>query len=96
MDTEKQLYKALGDGKLRRGSLLWFLNPWSVIWQHAKWARDECGIKESNLKGDGLTMGGLMVIKKGTGCPSFAFAENRFGDHAEIDEILKACQAASA
>ena len=45
---------------------------------------------------DGLTMGGLMVIKKGTGCPSFAFAEERFGDHAEIDEVLKACQAASA
>ena len=45
---------------------------------------------------DGLTMGGLMVIKKGTGGPSFAFAEERFGDHAEIDEVLKACQAASA
>lgn len=49
-DTDKNLYKALGNGKLRRGSLTWFLNPWSVIWKHAKWAREECGIKESNLK----------------------------------------------
>ena len=55
MDTEKQLYKALGNGKLRHGSLLWFLNPWSIIWQHAKWARNECGIKESNLKGVSLS-----------------------------------------
>jgi hypothetical protein len=45
---------------------------------------------------DGLIMGGLMVIKKDTGAPSFAFAEERFGDHAEIGQILKACQAASA
>ena len=50
MDTEKTLYKALGNGKLRRGSLMWFLNPWSIIWQHAKWAKEECGITKSNLK----------------------------------------------
>ena len=29
---------------------MWFLNPWSVIWKHGKWAKEECGIKESNLK----------------------------------------------
>lgn len=46
------------------------------------------------LQGDGLTMGGLMVIKRG-GEPSFAYAEERFGDHADFDEVLKACQAAS-
>ena len=29
---------------------MWFLNPWSVIWQHGKWAKEECGITKSNLK----------------------------------------------
>lgn len=50
LDTEKKLYKSLGNGQLRRGSLLWFLNPWSVIWKHGKWAKEECGITRSNLK----------------------------------------------
>lgn len=50
LDTEKTMYKALGNGQLRRGSLLWFLNPWSIIWKHGKWAREECGITKSNLK----------------------------------------------
>ena len=50
LDTEKKLYKSLGNGQLRRGSLLWFLNPWSVIWKHGKWAKEECGITKSNLK----------------------------------------------
>lgn len=36
-----------------------------------------------------------MVIKQGAGGPSFAYAEERFGDHAEIDEVLKACQTAA-
>ena len=40
-------------------------------------------------------MGGLMVMKQGAGGPSFAYAEERFGDHAEIEEILSACQAAA-
>lgn len=40
-------------------------------------------------------MGGLMVIKKGDGGPSYTYAEERFGDHASFDEVLKACQAAA-
>ena len=42
-----------------------------------------------------MTMGGLMVIKKGAGGPSYAFAEERFGDHASFEEVLKACQGAA-
>jgi hypothetical protein len=49
LDTEKKLYKSLGDGQLRKGSLLWFLNPFSVIWKHAKEAKEVHGIKDSNL-----------------------------------------------
>ena len=40
-------------------------------------------------------MGGLMVIKKGGGGPSYAYAEERFGDHASFDEVLKACRVAA-
>ena len=63
------------------------------IWKHAKVAKET--VKESNLKGDGLTMGGLMVVRRGEGGVEFAFAELNFGDHAEPAEILKACERAS-
>ena len=64
-----------------------------VVWmQHC---RDTPLMTASQAQGDGLTMGGLMVIKKGVGGPSYAFAEERFGDHASFDEVLEACQAAS-
>ncbi len=64
------------------------------IWKHAKVAKET--VKDSNLKGDGLTMGGLMVIKRGDAGVQFAFAELNFGDHAEPAEILDACKQATA
>ncbi|KAK9906498.1 hypothetical protein WJX75_002938 [Coccomyxa subellipsoidea] len=91
LDTSKTLYKALGDGKLRKGSLLWFLNPFSVIWKHAKEAKEVHKIQESNLKGDGLTMGGLLIVNKGNGGVAYAYAEERFGDHADNETVLKVC-----
>ncbi|KAK9845230.1 hypothetical protein WJX81_000566 [Elliptochloris bilobata] len=59
----KAFYRAPNGGELRRGSLFNSLNPWSMIWKLAKAARQT--VEESNLKGDGLTMGGLMVLPRG-------------------------------
>ena len=69
-------------------------DAWAQIWKHAKVAKET--VKDSNLKGDGLTMGGLMVVKKGSGGVQYAFAELNFGDHADSAEILNACKEASA
>ncbi|CAL8462490.1 g2023 [Coccomyxa elongata] len=96
LDTDKKLYKALGNGKLRKGSLLWFLNPFSVIWQHAREAKEVHKIEDSNLKGDGLTMGGLLILKQGSGGVAYAYAEERFGDHAGNEIILNICREIAA
>lgn len=62
------------------------------IWKHAKVAKET--VKDSNLKGDGLTMGGLVVV--GNAGVQYAFAELNFGDHADPAEILSACKQATA
>ena len=69
-------------------------HAWAQVWKHAKVAKET--VKDSNLKGDGLTMGGLMVVKKGDAGVQYAFAELNFGDHADPAEILNACKEATA
>jgi len=91
-DQTKAFYKALGGGTVQRGSLLWFLNPFSQIWSNGKRAKQT--VKDSNLKGDGLTMGGLMVIQKG-GIVEYSYREKVFGDHAPDNEVMEACKKAA-
>ena len=43
-------------------------------------------------QGDGLTMGGLLVVKKGSGGVAYAYAEERFGDHAGNEIISNVCR----
>lgn len=45
-------------GKLAKGSLLAFLNPFSAAWKNAKRAKAAGTVRDSNLNGDGLTLGG--------------------------------------
>jgi hypothetical protein len=44
-----------------------------------------------NVQGDGLTMGGLLIVNKGNGGVAYAYAEERFGDHADNETVLKVC-----
>jgi hypothetical protein len=48
------------------------------------------------MQGDGLTMGGLLIIAKGDRGVKYAYAEERFGDHASNEAVLKDCKAAAA
>eukprot|EP00884_Botryococcus_braunii_P005731 jgi/Botrbrau1/15159/Bobra.0149s0026.2 len=95
LDKEKAFFKALGGGKVRKGNLLAFLNPASRVWKNVKEAK-EVGVPESNLTGDGVTMGGLMVVRQGSGGVEYAFIEETFGDHADHDEVLAAAKAAAS
>jgi hypothetical protein len=65
----------------------------SQVWKRA--ADAKVTVKESNLNGDGLTMGGLLVMRRGDLGAEFAFAEHNFGDHAEAADILDACSRAA-
>lgn len=90
LDQNKELFTFLGGGQLRRGSLLSFLNPFSRVWANAK----EASGVQGNFTGDGLTLGGLLVVKPG-GEVAYAFQEETFGDHAPQEDILRAAKAAS-
>lgn len=92
LDTEKKLYEAVGGGEVRRGSLLSFLNPFSPVWANYKEA-NVC-VKTSNLTGEGTHMGGLFVVKKGTGEVVYSYQEKNFGDHAPSADVVAAAESA--
>jgi hypothetical protein len=83
-DEEKVFYKALGDGKLVKGNMAAFLNPFSQAWTNVRRASKH--VKDHNLKGDGLTMGGLFVVDT-SGAVKFMHVEKTFGEHATSSEV---------
>ncbi|PRW57143.1 hypothetical protein C2E21_3832 [Chlorella sorokiniana] len=90
-DQDKAFYAAVHGGKPARASLLQLLSP--TVWRAGKRAKESGLVKESNYKGDGLTLGGLLIIKKG-GDIAYSYAEKTFGDHAPMEEVLAAAKAA--
>ena len=93
-DSEKAFYAAVHGGKVRRGNVIDLLNPFSRAWKNMKRAKDSKTVSDSNLVGDGLTMGGVMVFKRG-GEVAYQFAEATFGDHAPWDELVVGAKLAS-
>lgn len=57
-------FKVVGGGKLKKGLLSVFLNLFFCIWKYAGDAK-KVGVKEYNLNGEGLIMGGMFVMKFG-------------------------------
>ena len=90
LDQEKALFAALGGGVVRRGSLLSFLNPFAPLWKNVSASKGVTG----NFVGDGLTFGGLLVVRKG-GDVEYAFQETTFGDHAPQEDVLAAAKRAA-
>ncbi|KAI9219234.1 hypothetical protein BC828DRAFT_386655 [Blastocladiella britannica] len=87
-DKDLGLFKAMGDGQIRKASLLQLGLP-SVIarYQTAK----QSGL-DSNLKGDGTILGGLLLVKKGDDGIAYEHIETEFGDIAELDSVLGECR----
>ena len=92
LDDDMTFFKALGGGKVRKGSLMGFLNPFSGIYKRAKKIQGD--VKESNLKGEGTIMGGLYVISN-QGI-HYQHIEEDFGVAAPIDEVIEACKSVTA
>lgn len=49
LDEEKAFYATVHGGKVKRGNVLEFLNPFSQAWKNAKRAKAAGIVKESNL-----------------------------------------------
>eukprot|EP00197_Chlamydomonas_leiostraca_P012344 CAMPEP_0202872210 /NCGR_PEP_ID=MMETSP1391-20130828/20699_1 /ASSEMBLY_ACC=CAM_ASM_000867 /TAXON_ID=1034604 /ORGANISM="Chlamydomonas leiostraca, Strain SAG 11-49" /LENGTH=214 /DNA_ID=CAMNT_0049553201 /DNA_START=86 /DNA_END=730 /DNA_ORIENTATION=- len=95
-DTSRVLYRALngcGEQPLR-GSLLGMLNPFSAVWARINAARRE--VPEHNVVGDGLTMGGLLVVGRGDAGVAFMHVERDLGLAADHAQVLAAAKQAAA
>lgn len=57
LDETKAIYAAVGNGTIRKGSLLTFLNPFSKVWDAIKEAKKTVG-NDHNMTGDGVSSGG--------------------------------------
>lgn len=93
-DEEKAFHAAVHGGKVRKGNVVDLLNPFSQAWKNMRRAKASNTVQESNLVGDGLTMGGVMVFAKG-GKLMYAYPEKTFGDHAPMSELLSKAKEAA-
>ena len=57
------------------------MQAWKAI------SRAKKSVTEHNLKGDGLTMGGLFVVKQGTQGVQFVHLEKTIGLHATSAQV---------
>ena len=91
LDEQKAFFKTLGNGTLRKGSLLAFLNPWSTVYARAKEAKQT--VKSHNLIGDGLHLGGLLAVSKNKKRNDYfiagGFKEQNFGDAPTDEQVLE-------
>jgi hypothetical protein len=90
-DANHTLYKALGNNKL---SLMWLL--YFMLFKRTEMKRltDRMKSKEldGNFKGEGLLMGGVIVLDK-SGEPRFSFVEKDSKELAPIQDIVAALNA---
>ncbi|KAI9190268.1 hypothetical protein H9P43_001701 [Blastocladiella emersonii ATCC 22665] len=87
-DKDLGLFKAMGDGKVRRGSLLSLMFP-SVL---ARFSEAKKSGLDSNLAGDGTMLGGLLIVRPGNDGVEYEYPETTFGDHAPLDTVLETCK----
>ncbi|KAG2500213.1 hypothetical protein HYH03_001791 [Edaphochlamys debaryana] len=93
-DPSKSFYGALNGGTPLRGSLMPLLNPFGSVWKRIRSAASR--VKEHNVIGDGLIMGGAMVVRQGDGGVAWTHLEAEIGLIAEPEEVLAAAKAVAA
>jgi len=71
------------------------LNPFGrALNKNASFAKSVITDGDHNLKGEGMILGGLMVINnKGI---QYKFVEETFGDHAEVETVIAEAKKAAA
>ena len=83
LDKDMSFFKYVGGGEVHRGDLERRFEP--GVNEHREKAKAQYG---GNLDGEGLIMGGSMVISK-DGKVEFSFLEDNFGVFADLDaEIM--------
>eukprot|EP00927_Polykrikos_kofoidii_P056687 TRINITY_DN50774_c0_g1_i1.p1 TRINITY_DN50774_c0_g1~~TRINITY_DN50774_c0_g1_i1.p1 ORF type:complete len:150 (-),score=31.90 TRINITY_DN50774_c0_g1_i1:34-483(-) len=94
LDDRLAFFSALGGGRLWKPmSLLSLLaavsNPFSSSRFKANVARTKRAGTRGNSKGEGFVSGGCYVLRT-DGTPSYCFLEEALGDHAPVDDVIRA------
>lgn len=100
IDPDMSFYKSLFDGQVKKETL------WGFLWKMFV-GRSEVSKRmrlnsekaaahkaDSNLKGEGLILGGLYIVRKG-GPAEYGFAESEVMDYAPVEEVLEAAKRAA-
>nr|XP_027186455.1 peroxiredoxin-like 2A [Cicer arietinum] len=90
LDRSRDLYKALGGGKLLKEKFIsgFLLNPRAISNYKRSKKRN---IIEYNFKGEGEIKGGLFIIGSGKSGIAYQFIERNFGDWAPLPEVIEIC-----
>lgn len=94
-DPDMGFFKALGGGEVRSKGMFSLLSG-AVRANNSRaseYLKTNGG--DSNLTGEGFIMGGLYVVDR-SGSVKYTFVEETFGDHAPLDDVIAAAQAAAA
>lgn len=94
LDENKVFNAAVHGGKIKKGNMLDMLNPFSRAWKNIRKVKAAGAVTESNLAGDGMTMGGVMIIDK-NGEVTCTYPEKTFGDAPELNDLVEAAKAVS-
>lgn len=90
IDTELEMFKFVGKGKIRKLNLLSILK-----WDTLKVCRSAVNEGFALTKeGESLILGGLVITTE-TGKVIYHYREKFFGDHADVTEILNVCKSHS-
>jgi hypothetical protein len=84
----------VGEGQLRKQSVLSLLNPWNKAYYLAAEAKQR--VKDSNLAGDGTVLGGMLLVQAGEGGAVYMSREESFGDFAPLEDVMAAAQKVAA
>jgi peroxiredoxin len=90
-DSDKALYKAFGEGKLRTAGMSGLLD--FGVWRRILAARKRVG--DGNTTGDSSVLGGVLLVTGGDkGAPRIAYldVERTFGEFKGVDAYLEAAK----
>lgn len=95
MDADRDLFRALGGGKLLKDSFIsgFIFNP--LARSNFKRAKALPGI-EFNYTGEGTIKGGVFIVRPGKSGVAYQFVERTFGDRAPLDEVISVCRSIAA
>lgn len=95
LDEEMAFYRALGGGQVAKKGLLALASKQVRENNTRSKAYIAAHGLDSNLSGEGMILGGLLVLRAGEGGIVMQKNESTFGDIAAIEEVIAAAGAAA-